>query len=86
MKVVSIKVNDETKRRMEQLQHLNWSEILREAIARRLEAEEALRRPIDHARAKRAGRAIDRLRASLPPGEYDVAREVRKRRDRDLQP
>jgi len=86
VRVVSVKVDEETKHRMDRLEHLNWSEILRQAITRRLEAEEALRRPIDRARAKQAGRAIDRLRASLPPGTYDVAKEIRKWRDRNLQP
>src|SRR2546425_9483423 len=71
---------------MDGLRDLNWSEVVRAAIQRRLEAEEALRKPVDRARAKRAGRAIDRLRQSLPAGDYDLAKEIRKWRGRDLQP
>src|SRR3989449_5986047 len=86
VKVVSVKVDDDTKRRMDGLRDLNWSEVVRTAIQRRLEAEEALRKPVDRARAKRAGRAIDRLRQSLPAGDYDLAKEIRKWRDRNLPP
>ena len=86
VKVVSVKVDDDTKRRMDGLRDLNWSEVVRTAIQRRLEAEEALRKPVDRARAKRAGRAIDRLRQSLPAGDYDLAKEIRKWRDRNFQP
>jgi len=86
VKVVSVKVDDDTKRRMEGLRDLNWSEVVRTAIERRLEAEEALRRPIDRARAKRAVRAMDRLRESLPAGDYDLGKEIRKWRDRNFQP
>jgi len=86
VKVVSVKVDDDTKRRMDGLRDLNWSEVVRTAIQRRLEAEEALRRPVDRARAKRAGSAIDRLRQSLPPGDYDLTKEIRKWRDRNFQP
>src|SRR3989441_10469530 len=71
---------------MDGLRDLNWSEVVRAAIQRRLEAEEALRKPVDRARAKRAGRAIDRLRQSLPAGEYDLAKEIRKWRGRHLSP
>jgi len=83
---ISIKVDDDTKRRMGRLRDLNWSEVIRAAIERHLEEEEALPRPIDRARAKRTGRAMDRLRESLRAGEYDTAREIRKWRDRNFQP
>src|SRR2546426_12132786 len=86
VKVVSVKVDDDTKRRMDGLRDLNWSEVVRTAIQRRLEAEEALRKPVDRARAKRAGRAIDRLRQSLPAGDYDLAKEIRKWRDPNFPP
>src|SRR2546428_8473138 len=86
VKVVSVKVDDDTKRRMDGLRDLNWSEVVRTAIQRRLEAEEALRKPVDRARAKRAGRAIDRLRQSLPAGDYDLAKGIRKWRVRKILP
>ncbi|MEM4531882.1 MAG: type II toxin-antitoxin system ParD family antitoxin [Thermofilaceae archaeon] len=40
MAVVSVRVSDELKRRMEKLRHVNWSEVLRQAIVRILEEEE----------------------------------------------
>src|SRR3989442_11226494 len=82
VKVVSVKVDDDRRGRMDGLRDLNWSEVVRTAIQRRLEAEEALRKPVDRARAKLAGRAIDRLRQSLPAGDYDLANEIRKWRGR----
>ena len=39
MAVVSVRVSDELKRRMEKLRHVNWSEVLRQAIVRILEEE-----------------------------------------------
>jgi len=38
--VISVRVSDEVKRRMERLKHVNWSEVIRRAIMEVLEAEE----------------------------------------------
>lgn len=40
MAVISVRVSDEMKKRMEKLRHVNWSEVLRQAIVRVLEEEE----------------------------------------------
>ncbi len=40
MPIVSVRVSDELKRRMDRLKHINWSEIIRKAIAKTLEEEE----------------------------------------------
>ena len=39
MPVVTVRVDEETKRRMERLSHVNWSGVVREAIHRVLEGE-----------------------------------------------
>ncbi len=39
MPVVTVRVDEETKRRMERLAHINWSGVIREAIHRVLDAE-----------------------------------------------
>jgi len=80
MKVVSLKVDDETKRRMEELRDINWSEVLRRAIQRRLQIEEELRKPIDRRRAIRAAEAIDKFRQKLLVG-WKGAEEIRKWRE-----
>ena len=40
MAVVSVRVDPETKKKMEAYKHINWSEVIREAIRERLRAEE----------------------------------------------
>jgi len=38
--VVSVRVSEEIKRRMDRLKHINWSEVIRRAIIKVLEEEE----------------------------------------------
>jgi len=83
VKVVSVKVDDDTKRAMEGLSDVNWSEVLRGAIRARVELEQSLRIPIDRRRALAAGRAIDAFRASVAPSDFDSTKEIRKWRDRN---
>ena len=40
MTIVSVRVDDELKRRMDRLKHINWSEVIRRAIIKTLEEEE----------------------------------------------
>ncbi|RLE73604.1 MAG: hypothetical protein DRJ56_08935 [Thermoprotei archaeon] len=39
--LITVRVDEETKRKMEALRHINWSEVVREAIRRVIEREEA---------------------------------------------
>src|SRR5207244_2185297 len=55
------------KKRMARIRDLNWSEVLREAVERRLDLEERLRAPIDRRRALDAARRMDEFRAHHPP-------------------
>lgn len=81
MKVVSIRVDDETKAQMESLDDINWSEVLRRSIQERLAIEEQLRRGIDRRRAVKAAHGMDTLRGKMS-GRWSGAAEVRKWRDR----
>lgn len=85
MRVVSVKVDEETKREMETLSDVNWSEVVRGAIRGRIETERELRKPIDRRRALAACRSMDAFRASVPPSSFDSAKEIRKWRDRNWQ-
>lgn len=38
--VISVRVSDDVKKRMERLKHINWSEVIRKAIMEVLEEEE----------------------------------------------
>ena len=40
MPMISFRVSEELKRRMEELKHINWSEVLRKAILETLEREQ----------------------------------------------
>ncbi len=40
MAIISVRISDETKKRMDRLKHINWSEIVRRAIIETLEEEE----------------------------------------------
>jgi hypothetical protein len=81
MEVVSFKIDPATKKRMARLREINWSEVLRDAIRRRLEIEERLRTPIDRRRALEAARHMDAFRAKVRPSDYDSTKEIRKWRD-----
>ncbi|MEE9173475.1 MAG: hypothetical protein V3U30_00700 [Thermoplasmata archaeon] len=81
MAVVSVKVDEETKRRMARLRDINWSEVVRVAIRRRLELEETLRAPVDRREAAEAARRMDAFRERIGPSDYDSTREIRRWRD-----
>ena len=40
MAIISVRVSEEIKKRMEKLKHINWSEVIRKAIIEVLEEEE----------------------------------------------
>ena len=81
MAVVSVKVDEETKRRMARLRDINWSEVVRVAIRRRLELEETLRAPVDRREAAEAARRMDEFRERIGPSDFDSTREIRRWRD-----
>src|SRR5437879_13776782 len=81
MEVVSFKVDSATKRRMARIRDINWSEVLRDAIRRRLELEERLRTPIDRRQALEAARRMDEFRNQIGPSEYNSTKEIRRWRE-----
>jgi len=72
MAVVTVRVPEETKREMEKLKHVNWSEVMRKAIT-----EEVRRK-----RMRSAARRIEELRAKskIKWDSVSVIREWRERR------
>jgi hypothetical protein len=40
MAIVTVRIDEETKRKMKRLRHINWSGVLREAVNRKIEQEE----------------------------------------------
>ena len=78
--VVSVRVNEETKAKMDALRDISWSEIIRRAIEGRIETEERLRKQIDGARALRASEDMERLRAKTS-GRWSGVEEIRRWRE-----
>ncbi len=73
MAVVTVRVDEETKRRMEELGEINWSEVLRDGIRRKLKEEEG----------RNLARAVvlnDRLQRPAPKG-WDTVRALRDWRE-----
>jgi len=52
--VVSFRISEELKRKMDELSYINWSEVVRRAIAEVVAREEARRRGKDLKRVRRA--------------------------------
>jgi len=77
--VVSARVDEDTRRRMRRLPHVNWSEVIREAIVEKILVEER-RREVDPRDLREAARISDSLRA--PSEGWDSTEEIRRRRER----
>lgn len=78
MRVVSIRLDDALKRRMQRLSYINWSEVIREAMAQRVE-EEWKERRVDVEALLRAKAATDKMRRPSPG--WSGVEEIRKWRD-----
>lgn len=82
MAVVTVRVGEKLKAKMEKLRHVNWSEVIRSAIAQRISVEESLvaRRSINLDLLAKAIDDQDRLRAKTS-GQWSGAEEIRKWRE-----
>jgi hypothetical protein len=78
VEVVSSRIDEDTRRKMKRLRHVNWSEVMRQAILKKIEEE--TRREIDPVEVKEAVRLMDQVRR--PHGDYDGTEEIRKWRDK----
>ena len=78
--MVSVKVDEETKEKMDALKDVNWSEVIRRSIRERIETEEMLRRRIDRARAEKASDDMEKIRAKTS-GKWSGVGEIRKWRE-----
>jgi len=70
MKTLTVKVDDELKERMKRLRHVNWSEVIRESIRRKIEEENG----------RNIAEAVlinERLRREAPEG-WDSAKVIRE--------
>ena len=78
VEVVSARVDEETRRKMRRLRHVNWSEVVREAIEERIRLESCIRER-DASDVREALRLMDSIRRPRPG--FDGTEEIRKWRD-----
>jgi hypothetical protein len=79
--LVTVKVNEELKRRMKKYPHVNWSEIIRRAIEERLRLEEALKeRKINLDTLRESVQVQDRIREKTS-GKWSATEEIRRWRE-----
>ncbi|MEM2507114.1 MAG: hypothetical protein QXF61_08755 [Nitrososphaeria archaeon] len=70
MKTLTVKVDEELRERMKKLKHVNWSEIIRESIRKKIEEENG----------RNIAEAVllnERLRKAAPKG-WDSAKVIRE--------
>jgi len=77
--VVSARVDEDTRRRMRRLPQVNWSEVIREAIVKKIREEER-RREVDLKDLREAARISDALRATSEG--WDSTEKIRGWRER----
>jgi len=79
MSIISVRLDEETRRKMKLLSHLNWSEVIRQAIAQRIVEEENRKRTLDLKMLKEAAEITDKIRKPSP--SWSSTEEIRKWRE-----
>jgi len=78
--VITLRVDDQLKRKMEQLREINWSEVARKAIEEKI-SESELWQPVDSSLLSEASKDADALRRNAKG--WDSTSEIRRWRERD---
>lgn len=82
MAIITLRVDDELKKKMEELKEVNWSEVARQAIREKI-IETELWQPVNISLLKEASADTDALRRTIRGWESTT--EIRKWRERDQQ-
>jgi len=77
--VVSFRIDKNLKRKMEKYSYINWSEVIRRAIAEVIEKEESKRKEKDYERIKRAALRTRKLVRRIEG--WSSVEEIRKWRE-----
>ena len=82
MAIITIRIDEKLKKKMEKLKQINWSEVVRQAISNMIEKEESTNseREINFERVRSAAKEQDRLRAKTS-GSWSGIEEIRKWRE-----
>ena len=78
--VISFRISRSLKEKMEKLRHINWSEVVRQAIEEVVRREESKLRERDKARMRIAVIRTDKLRRAVP--RWSSVEEIRRWRER----
>ncbi|RLG40182.1 MAG: hypothetical protein DRN78_05810 [Thermoproteota archaeon] len=78
--VVSFRIDRKIKRKMDELKHINWSEIVRRAIIETIRREETKNRKKDLTKVRRAALRSERL--SRKVDGWSSVEEIRRWRER----
>jgi len=79
MSVISVRLDEETRRKMKSLSHLNWSEVIRQAITHKIKEEESKKRTLDPKTLREAAEITDKIRRPSPG--WSSTEEIRKWRE-----
>jgi predicted transcriptional regulator len=80
MAIITMRIDDDLKRKMEQLKEVNWSEVARNAIEEKIKEAEFWQ-PVNVPLLKEASADTDALRRRIEG--WDSTTEIRKWRERD---
>lgn len=78
--IVSFRIDERLKRKMDEFKYINWSEVIRRAIVEVIRREEAKRRGKDLDRIKWAALESERLSRRIEG--WDSVEEIRRWRER----
>lgn len=79
MAIVTVRIDEELKKKMAQMKRINWSEVIRDAIMRKIEEEE-LWKNVNRKKLIEAAMQTDSLRRKMEG--WDSVAEVRRWRER----
>jgi hypothetical protein len=80
MAVITMRIGDDLKKKMETMKEINWSEVARKAIEEKIRETELWER-VDVAKLRDAAKDTDSLRRSVEG--WDSTEEIRRWRERD---
>ena len=77
--IISVRIDKELKKEMDKLSYINWSEVIRRAIEKKIEEEKSRVREKDMARLRRASEITRRLRKRIEG--WSSVEEIRRWRE-----
>lgn len=80
MPTMTTRVDNKTKKEVDSLPHINWSEVMRQAILKKIEEERAKQKTKDLEQIREAIKRIDSLQRSCEGNTTEELRSWRQKR------